>query len=445
MTDRTMRGILDSAAELLRASFTHNGIGEFFADRSIPFAEATSKRTFAFNTLDALPQARALEVILELTLQKHDVGLQEAIYALQDRGGPIISEITRREIARQIGNRLHGAGARAEKLASLFDLGDSSLSELLGVPDSGLKRQIEQNANGPSPVWTTTDVFERIGAFQCSTRRFAQLLDTALDPLLRDAAIQEALVRELDPLLRVDHHEIVQTGVVSQRKIFAVRPIQRGVEGRPKNLIFASVGVKPLLGFRDAIDNDIVVLQHADSCLVYDRPIGDGLTWSELVVWWAEREAIADEKDARRSLGLRLQQSLADGPERLLFDTYFRAFSLRLGDRLPALVPQVYLHYDPDVMRNTTDRDTLLRQRMDFLLLLPGRQRIVLEIDGKHHYADGDRASPRQYAEMVSADRELRLRGYEIYRFGGYELTHDRTSAVMEVFFERLFAVHRFF
>lgn len=28
---------------------------------------------------------------------------------------------------------------------------------------------------------------------------------------------------------------------------------------------------------------------------------------------------------------------------------------------------------------------------MDFLMLLPGRQRIVIEVDGKHHFSEGDR------------------------------------------------------
>jgi hypothetical protein len=43
-----------------------------------------------------------------------------------------------------------------------------------------------------------------------------------------------------------------------------------------------------------------------------------------------------------------------------------------------------------------------MRERMDFLLLLPRGERIVLEVDGKQHYAQGDTASPRLYSEMVS-------------------------------------------
>jgi very-short-patch-repair endonuclease len=75
---------------------------------------------------------------------------------------------------------------------------------------------------------------------------------------------------------------------------------------------------------------------------------------------------------------------------------------------------------------------------MDFLLLLPSRQRVVIEVDGKQHYADGDTASPKHYAGMVAEDRNLRLLGYEVYRFGGYELMKDKARAVVEAFLKRL-------
>jgi hypothetical protein len=40
---------------------------------------------------------------------------------------------------------------------------------------------------------------------------------------------------------------------------------------------------------------------------------------------------------------------------------------------------------------------------------------------------------------MVAEDRELRLRGYEVYRFGGAELTEGLvTSKRLAAFFDRL-------
>jgi hypothetical protein len=42
-------------------------------------------------------------------------------------------------------------------------------------------------------------------------------------------------------------------------------------------------------------------------------------------------------------------------------------------------------------------------------------------------HPDG-RANPSAYAEMVAADRQLPLAGYEVYRVGGQELV-DRDAA----------------
>lgn len=94
----------------------------------------------------------------------------------------------------------------------------------------------------------------------------------------------------------------------------------------------------------------------------------------------------------------------------------------------PALLPQVYVHFDPLTRRHReilSKPRRLARERMDFLLLLPGGVRIVIEVDGKHHYArevpKGSGcwvAAPDLYSEMVAEDRALRLKGYEVFRFG---------------------------
>jgi len=203
----------------------------------------------------------------------------------------------------------------------------------------------------------------------------------------------------------------------------------RGVDGDLKNLIFAAVGRKPRIVLRDAVSNIIEITEGADRVLVYDRPLGEtGLSWRALVRWHAGNERITGTEELRagRALYSRLLASMeGNGAEQLLFAEYARLYASH-GFDLPALVPQVYLHYDPYTRRAG---GTLHRQRMDFLLLLPGRRRVVLEIDGRQHYADdAGQADPGRYAEMVAEDRRLRLAGYEVYRFGGKELV-DRTAA----------------
>jgi very-short-patch-repair endonuclease len=102
----------------------------------------------------------------------------------------------------------------------------------------------------------------------------------------------------------------------------------------------------------------------------------------------------------------------------------------------------VYLHYDPRAKASYQPGTSppLPRQRMDFLLLLPNSVRVVIECDGQQHYADSTgKASPRRYAAMMAADRDLRLKGYGVYRFGGAELTDTpATRQRLDTFFDRL-------
>lgn len=64
-----------------------------------------------------------------------------------------------------------------------------------------------------------------------------------------------------------------------------------GVDGDLKNLIFAANGPKPRIVLRDAISNVIEIVDNAQYCLVYDRPLAaTGLSWGELTAWWADRE-----------------------------------------------------------------------------------------------------------------------------------------------------------
>lgn len=212
-----------------------------------------------------------------------------------------------------------------------------------------------------------------------------------------------------------------------------------GVAGQLKNLIFAADGPKPRIVLRDAVNNDIEILGDVDRCLFYDRPLPlEGLTWRALLAWWAKTDKVPDdtERDVALDLYRRLKLSLSDNEaEKFLFDTYCGLYGT-FGFDLPALIPQVYLHFDPYTKR---EGSPLVRQRMDFLLLLPNRRRIVIELDGKQHYSSDGRPRPDLYASMVAEDRRLRLDGYEVYRFGGQEFV-DRGKAedMLKGFFREL-------
>ena len=221
---------------------------------------------------------------------------------------------------------------------------------------------------------------------------------------------------------------------------------QAGVAGTPKNIVFASDGPKPDIVLVDAVNNDLRIVRNAEHCLIYDRPINPdaGVSFQALVDWWDESHPTDPGTKPENDLHRRLLQGQNEA-ERALFNGYAAILALH-GFALPALIPQVYLHYDPETAarRAATSGAALERQRMDFLMLLPGRHRVVIELDGRHHYATADgTASPRLYAEMMVEDRRLRLTGYEVYRFGGYELLDlDKGKQLAAAFFTELLKRH---
>ena len=211
-----------------------------------------------------------------------------------------------------------------------------------------------------------------------------------------------------------------------------------------KNIISAAIGPKPEIVLSDSLSNEIKIVKNADGCLIYDRPIpSEGLRWVALLEWWSSLDDHRRHGEPPNESGLykRLHRSLGSNPEQLLLLTYFTKFVFSTeADTMPALIPQVYLHYDPYTLRQRGGIAQLPRQRMDFLLLFPENKRVVIEIDGKQHYAEGDLASPRLYAEMVAEDRRLKLAGYEIFRIGGYEFVDSsKAMEMIGTFFRELF------
>lgn len=66
----------------------------------------------------------------------------------------------------------------------------------------------------------------------------------------------------------------------------------------------------------------------------------------------------------------------------------------------------------------------------------------MLEVDGSQHFSIDGKASLDLYGQMVSADRELRLVGYEVYRFGAKELVGHGADRVITTFFDGLWRRH---
>ena len=368
-TDR----LANQIAGILMDHNTHDTLSaacaEFGMSAVVP-DDTGSKRKRVFLRLADRSLDEIASIAAQVGARYRDLELEEEAFAVLEEDQPPITEITRRDLARCFDPPpLSGELGILDLLLRMWPI------DMMGEPfltGKSLADEIRQHMVR-NDDWTAEYLFERLGALSCSRNRFCRLLEMIIHPLARRGPEQEELKDRLNGVLARDGYGLEVDGAESGYPIYRIEPISQGVVGRPKNLIFASDGPKPEIGFSDAINNDIVILSNATSCLVYDRPIKrDGLLWSELVDWWCEEHCPkgTTEDVGRQSLGRRLRDSLASDGERGLFNQYFRCFRTVLGNDLPALVPQVYLHYDPAVVARLRDRASFPRHRRCFRTVL---------------------------------------------------------------------------
>ncbi|MCB0035706.1 MAG: hypothetical protein KDE51_16860 [Anaerolineales bacterium] len=379
--------------------------------------------------------------------------MQESLWWYESSGQSQISNVTRNQLLSVLDNyRLHPTSQLNEFLKTFpqFEQIDSKYPKLFYFVNGSLMYE-------PDAYWEDSTSYLEIlhshllkefGFTEWSDPVLFEFLEKIVHPEVRQENEQRELVEALNENLRRDGFNLRCTDFISGHGVFTVENIGVGLGENPKHLIFASNGPKPEIGFQDAVSNKIVILKYEEFCLVYDRPINrnTGLSWEELVRWWEQSVYFRQDDigNPRQSLGNRLLESLQDSPpEKHLFTAYFRVLRSIYRAKLPALIPQVYVHYDPMTVSMLVDRGDKKRfekQRMDFLLLLPQGARVILEIDGSQHYSENGKPSPKIYAETVRSDRELRLLGYDVYRFAGIELNSEKKAQrVAENFFEQLF------
>jgi hypothetical protein len=440
-------------------SLTHRELNPAFEQLGMPPVpdHAGSKRERIELSLGQVPDAELRQVtrgILERSpihvSPSHRYQLEDLLRA--EDTPPEIPKKARRELARAL--ELSELVQHHDRFLRLLDrfwiAEDSGLSfeELEGLLVNGtrpvtLRDRIERHVFRNPGDWSTEDLFDNLGVFEAGDARLARFLEGLVSAdVLLDEHLQEKTVGTINDHLRTSGVELRVTGNDGGYPVFTVVSTRLHGTRRPKNIIFASL-TKPDIRFRSSVDNDIeIVGGNPDDTLVYDREVPiEGLRWRDLHAWWQDAREISSETEARGALYQRLLKSLPDNSEgqKNLFIAYHQILGPSSGD--PALLPEVWLHWDHRTVKERGP-EALLRSRMDFLLLLPHGQRVVLEVDGSQHYTRDRGRTPDtgKYADMVAADRDLKLRGYEVFRFGHDELKHlDAAQALLGQFLPDMF------
>lgn len=402
-----------------------------------------SKRKYVLKRLASKDEESLYKIARQVARDYHSTTLLSAL-GLVNESGNVISNITRKNLI----DGLNLLGNIPGKLDLIDFLKRIWMIEKMPSTDyrfTNAAGDIYQHMVN-NDDWDYEYLFcSYLGLTDDTDEMFLFFLEQVVHPVIREPSEQEEYVKVINKHLAKDGYELKISEYISSYPLYRAIKISDGVVGNPKNLIFAANGPKPEIVLTDSINNNIEIVKNEEYCLVYDLPIPQtGLLWSDLVSWWANLSKKEISIELERQLYNRLFESLDSEPERLLFDTYYREYRNKTEGKFPALIPQVYLHYDPYTIKELKGNKRIERQRMDFLILFSNRERVVIEIDGKQHYSnDNGKANTEKYSQMVRTDRDLRLKGYEIYRFGGFELANFDGKQILESFFNKLFEKHR--
>jgi hypothetical protein len=210
---------------------THEKLGaacELLGLPTPPPPDEGTKRQRVAKSFAALPDARLPEVARRiLRHQQLDArtrnAIEDVLWAAEDT--PEIPKRTRHEIARDLDleDLVHGANRFIALLDRLWVLEDDPFGSLFFNTGASLRGQIDRHVFRNPGDWSAWDLFENLGAFEASDRRFALFLEglTSAD-VVPDEPAQRHIVNRVNPRLRAVGVELRETGTDGGYPVFAV-------------------------------------------------------------------------------------------------------------------------------------------------------------------------------------------------------------------------------
>jgi hypothetical protein len=268
MDSTRLRNVLHPHIYALKDRSTHATLPAICEQLGLPPLDAEGSKGARINaSFDALSNDRlpsVAERIFEFYPPEASIRneIQDLVWA--DSSVEIPKKI-RREVARALVNQQHYVDAKGfdHLMDSLWIL-DNDPMAFWGGPNTSLRAAIEKHVHHNPEDWTPEHLFEQIGALEASDWRFARFLEGLASSGVRtDESAQRHFVQLVNIPLRACGVELRETDSEEGYPVFTIVSNRSPSMGRPKNLIFASPQ-KPDLRFRDAVNNDIEIVDNPD-------------------------------------------------------------------------------------------------------------------------------------------------------------------------------------
>ena len=233
------------------------------------------KPKYVERVLDDLPDEEVIAVArraLERLPERCAFAVDDALLWIDANGVARISEVTRLGLAKALeGRRLHPSESPSDVLGKFARASGGKRFEYAAdggiyVIETDLLALFGARASRSQTVMKSSHLalLDAYGFRDWPDARLFRFIEFLVHPTVRQGDEQASLVQALNDVLVADGFKLVASEQLSGHPVLKVCPATGGVAGRPKNLIFASTGPKPELGFIDAVNNDIAILRHAE-------------------------------------------------------------------------------------------------------------------------------------------------------------------------------------
>lgn len=164
---------------------------------------------------------------------------------------------------------------------------------------------------------------------------------------------------------------------------------------------------------------------------IYDKEINSlGVRKADIEEWCLENRISEDEFYNKLKKSIR-----KDAEAQVKFYEYYMKHIYNDTKKDFFLFPEVYVNV------NMKSWDLESKQCIDFMMILPNKEKVIIEIDGIGHYANENKgkwyADSNKFSVDRKFDREMQFQGYKVFRFGNVEINND--ISVVEEFFKELF------
>jgi hypothetical protein len=187
-----------------------------------------SKRLYVLERVNRFPRDKLMDIARDISREYPRYELLEAVEAHQDASKKPISSLTRQALLQALCKiDMSGNIPFQDFISELWPLDEMPSTLYAGktIRDDMIRHMVA------NPDWSDEDLFKALGLQTCSYSRLFALLEAVVHPRTRNQDNQQAIIDQLNPVLRRDGYALLPAGRISGYPVYTVEEVAAVIDG----------------------------------------------------------------------------------------------------------------------------------------------------------------------------------------------------------------------